>query len=327
MNEIKDLKRFCVLNKKRWFIVPLVMLIFTALLGGGYYLSKTVFAGEPVYRCKACYYVTYDEDEDDTVKLYYNAYTWLDVLKTDPLAGEVAKKLNLEKEYVASKINSPGLSDIRFLWIYIDDTDSQEAADIQNAFTEVLEEFAVSTGGFESITVWDAPSTGEIEEDFLIGRVVVFGLIIGFIAGVLILMYVSATDDRIFILRDPLKYGKASVTAVLFTDGTSYMTPGFKALKESGKDIFVYDRNGKKDAGYYEKAFDGVNVSVFDKESVSKIKDKDGAVLISVVSGEKGQILSLIEDEIKTLGFTDYCVVITDGNRKLYENYYGRELN
>ena len=327
MNEIKDLKRFCVLNKKRWFLVPLVMLIFTAVLAGGYYLSKTVFAGDTVYRCKACYYITYDESEDDTVKLYYNAYTWLDVLKTDPLAGEVAKKLNLEKEYVASKINSPGLSDIRFLWVYIDDTDREEAEKIQNAFIGVLDEFGASTDGFESITVWDAPSTGVVKDDFLIGRVAVFGLIAGFASGVLILMYVSAADDRIFILRDTLKYGKAAVIAVLFNDGSSYQTPLFASLKDSGKETVVYDRDGKKDSGFYEKAFEGCKITVCDKESVVKVKDKEVTVLIPVKSGEKGQVLGLYEHEIKTLGITEYYAVITDSDRKLYENYYGRELN
>ena len=44
MSEITDLKRFCILNKKRWYLIPVLMIGVSS--AGRYFLVMTLNAGD-----------------------------------------------------------------------------------------------------------------------------------------------------------------------------------------------------------------------------------------------------------------------------------------
>ncbi|MBR6344215.1 MAG: hypothetical protein IKR70_00595 [Lachnospiraceae bacterium] len=326
MSEITDLKRFCILNKKRWYLIPVLMIAGAVFFGGIYYIVMTLNAGDTVYRCKAYYYITFDEKEDETVTHYYNSYTWNDVLDCDLIAGRVAKNLGMEKQYIADVSSVPGLSDVRFFWVYVDTADKEESVKIQNAFADVLPEFAASTPGFDSIVLWDAPTVSSVTEDFVTGRVTVFGGCVGLIAGILLLMFLSAVDDRVYVMGDVKKYIDTDVAAVIFTDGTVYIRP---LLNQDNK-IYIYDRNGQYKSDYYRDALSKTvktgQINVTDKDAVNIVEDKKAILLVPVRMGDTGRGLSLAADEIKTLGFENVYALICDADKKMYEHYYGKSI-
>ena len=48
MSEIIDLKRFCILNKKRWYLIPVLMIAGAVLFGSIYFLVMT-FLGQYIH--------------------------------------------------------------------------------------------------------------------------------------------------------------------------------------------------------------------------------------------------------------------------------------
>ena len=327
MSEITDLKRFCILNKKRWYLIPVLMIAGAVLFGGIYYIVMTLNAGDMVYRCKAFYYITFDETEDETVTHYYNSYTWNDVLDCDLIAGRVAEKLGMEKQYIADVSSVPGLSDVRFFWVYVDTADKEESLKIQNAFADVLPEFASNTPGFDSIVLWDAPAVVSVTEDFVTGRVTVFGGCVGLLTGILLVMFLSASDDRVYVMGDVRKYIGTDTAAVIFADGSVYTKP---LLNQDDKK-YVYDRTGQYKSDYYidnlSKAVKKGQVNVADKTDVNGIEDKKAIMLVPVRMGDTGHGLSLAADELKTLGFENIYALICYADKKMYEHYYGKSIS
>ena len=326
MSEMADLKRFCILNKKRWYLIPLSVIIFALVFGGIYYLVKIVNAGDTVYRCKAYYYITFDEEEDETVTHYYNSYTWNDVLDCDKIAGRVAEKLGMEKQYIADVADVPGLSDVRFFWIYVDTNNKDEAVTIQNAFSDALTAFADETPGFDSIVLWTAPSVVSVTEDYVTGRVAVFGGCVGLLVGILLVMFFSATDDRIYVMRDVRKYIDTDAAAVIFSDSSVYIKPFLNVENK----ICIYDRAGEFKGEYYRnsiaKAVNNGEINVIDTGSVTGVDDKTSVMLVPIKMGDTGHSLSVSEDELKTLGFEKVYVLICDADKKMYEHYYGKDI-
>ena len=210
-----DWKRFWLLNRKAmWKLIPAILL-GCLLFGGVYLLNRVVFAEPDVYRSQVLYSITFEPEQNANIHHYYNDYTWNDILDSDQIAGVAAEALGYTKEEVAAAVSIPTMSDIRLIWVYAQHTDPHEAERIQSAIGEALILFAQRTDGFERIEVWDTNDTEVIEEDFLLGRNLVCGAIVGLVTAALWLCHKHAMDDSVYLERDvQQRYGVPAIGAV-----------------------------------------------------------------------------------------------------------------
>ena len=203
MTERFDLRRFLLLaGKKLWWVIVGAML-GALLFGGGYYLKKNVFAGSPQYRSDALYQITFTKEEQDVTQLYYNDYTWNDVLDSDEVAG-VAERMagGISKAQIAAATRVPTMSDIRLFHVYVEDGDPETAERIQNAISVALSTFPNRVEGFEEIVQWDRKPAELLTEKNLINRWSIAGGILGALVALLAVACVYVMDDTVRLEKD-----------------------------------------------------------------------------------------------------------------------------
>lgn len=341
MNERMDLKRYILLNKKRCLIVVLATILGAVIFGGVYYIKNVVMAGPDVYRCKAMYYITFDTEEYEAVHDYYNDYTWNTMLDSDKIGGKVAEKLGMDKQVIADITLIPTMSDIRMIWVYVDMEDSDKALQVQQAFSEELSNFSQIEAGFESIELWDGPTTEKIVNPVFVPRNVIFGGIVGFIAGVLILLYFNAKDSSVYTFEDfNARYGVYPL-GMIFKDGKDYAN---SSLREH-MDIFVNDTDIKELNIFYSEALSEGTENDFDVEAFKKnvlgnevkvnmlkhAKDNEffkkvrgdvvNIMLVKTGNDDYGPLTHAINNA-KLLGINIGAYILVDADESFYKAYY-----
>ncbi len=203
MAEGFDLRRFLLLatGKVWWLFIGAV--IGALLFGGGYYAKHTLKAEPAVYRSDALYYIAFTEGKQDVTQLYYNDYTWNDVLDSDEVAGIAAMMSGgLTKEQIAAATRVPTMSDIRFIHVYVDDSDPEVAEQIQNAIGVALSYFSHQVDGIDEIAQWDRKEPEIYKDKNLINRWLIAGAVLGAVCALLGVAYVYVMDDKIRLEKD-----------------------------------------------------------------------------------------------------------------------------
>lgn len=203
LQEKFDNRRFLLLNINKIWQIAVGVVTGTCLFAFLYYIKTDLLQGEPPYRAQTLYEITFDREQAGNIHDYYNDYTWNDILDSDQIAGRAAKKLgDLSKEEIAAATTIPTMSDIRFIWVYVDMESREQADRIMEAVGESLREFALATDGFSEISVWDVKETQQVREDSLTGRMAVAGAVIGALTACFIICFVNAMDDSVYTEQD-----------------------------------------------------------------------------------------------------------------------------
>lgn len=203
LQEKFDNRRFLLLNINKIWQIAVGAVAGACLFAFLYYLKTDILQGEPLYRARTLYGITFDREQVDNIHDYYNDYTWNEILDSDRIAGRAAEILgDLSKEEIAAATTIPTMSDIRFIWVYVDMESGEQADRVMMAIGESLREFALSTDGFKEIVVWDVKKTEQIREDSLIGRMTVAGAVIGALAACFVICFVGVMDDSICTEKD-----------------------------------------------------------------------------------------------------------------------------
>lgn len=203
MQEKFDNRRFFLLNLNKIWQMAVGAVVGACLFAFLYYLKTDLLQGEPLYRARTLYEITFDREQEGNIHDYYNDYTWNDILDSDRIAGSAAAKLgNVSKEEIAAATTIPTMSDIRFIWVYVDMETREQADRVMEAVGESLREFALTTDGFSEIAVWDVKETVQVREDTLIGRMTVAGAVIGGLAACFAIALANTMDDSVYTQRD-----------------------------------------------------------------------------------------------------------------------------
>ncbi|HAL01965.1 MAG TPA: hypothetical protein DCP07_01260 [Lachnospiraceae bacterium] len=189
MREDMDSRKIAILTLKKIWLAFVIAIVTAGLFLGIYLLKTKVFNGADVYRSDALYKIDFDDEKYDSTIIFYNDYTWNDVIDADIIAGKVAEKTGLSKEDIAAATSVPTMSDITLFHVYVDASDSSKAEAIQAGLEETLAEFADGEEGFVSITKWDQKKTYIYKDASHAGRVAVFGFVIGLIIGYIVVRF------------------------------------------------------------------------------------------------------------------------------------------
>ena len=316
MSESMDIKRFVLISRKRIWKIFAAAAVCAVACAVVYLLATYVFAGSFPYRCSAFYYIDFDQRTAKETQLYYNDFTWNDVIDSDMIAGRASQICGEAKKEIAEATSIPTSTDIRMIRVYVDMPDAETAEKVQKALGEALAAFAAEAEGFEAIRQWDYEGAALLKPENHCFRWTVFGVVCGLIAGFLLLMYDAAKDDGLYIEYDVKRFCGRTAAAVLFKDGSED--------KERIREFF----------GKLLKTAGSVALSCFEKEDaarVSKVKelipadcsvnDAADTVLLIAGWGEHGRRLRQYADELELLG-KKALIVIADADRKFFRKYY-----
>lgn len=203
LQEKFDNRRFLLLNLKKIWQIAVGAAAGACLFAFLYFLKTDILQGEPLYRAQTLYEITFDREQAGNIHDYYNDYTWNDILDSDQIAGRAAEKLgDIGKEEIAAATTIPTMSDIRFIWVYVDMESGEQADRVAAALGEALREFALATDGFSEIAAWDVKETNQIRENSLTGRMAAAGAVIGALAACFVICFSNAMDDSVYTEQD-----------------------------------------------------------------------------------------------------------------------------
>ncbi|MDE6744238.1 MAG: hypothetical protein K2J95_10215 [Lachnospiraceae bacterium] len=347
LQEKFDNRRFLLLNVNKIWQIAVGAVAGACLFAFLYYLKTDILQGEPLYRAQTLYGITFDREQVDNIHDYYNDYTWNEILDSDQIAGRAAGKLgDLSKEEVAAATTIPTMSDIRFIWVYVDMESREQADRVMAAVGEALQEFALATDGFTEIAVWDVKETGQIREISLIGRMTVGGAVIGALAACFIICFASAMDDSVYTEQDAEERLGVPPAGVIMKSGKQQPEFFEKELMENLKKLlgdklseekigiigilsadsvcgFSAEREKEYLKEVLEKCFPNAEVV---EASVEQTEGEDAdldASILPVPYGKKnGKTLELVWKDLSLQERLPDAVVIVGADEKFYRRYY-----
>ena len=152
MEQGMDMKRLVlVLGKKLWLL--LAAIICGAVSGGITYKVVThITNGEPEFRASADYYISFFESGPD----YYNAYTWDNILRDDPIVDYALTLLpkDITKDMVKAAVSGEMLGDYRILTVHVNAETKEKADLIAEAYQEALWNFGQEMTLLDKVEVW-----------------------------------------------------------------------------------------------------------------------------------------------------------------------------
>ena len=330
MKQLIDWKRIWVLfGKKIWLIV--LVTIAGAFIGAlGYKLVETVTSEGQFYRVSSDYYIFFNEDDNGVD--YYNAYTWDNILRDDPVVDVVMENIpsHISREEVKAAVTGEMVSDYRVLTVHVTSLDSEAVQIIADAYEVGLVEFANRIDLLNKIELW---SQGEIvpviENDYMIN----VGLFSGVASFCLILLLVSVfyiLDDSIYLEKDFTQRFTIPFLGMI----TKARSP---RCKQELKDNLAYIC--KEGDTYHLVAWDNqIDMETVDtlqemqpsiKGSVSVqgkdldvLRASDGAILVLPWAGKNGRIAKQLVCFLEKQDITIAGAVLTDADDTFLKAYY-----
>lgn len=200
MNQGMDLKRLVlVLGKKLWLI--LAATILGAVLGGmTYKVVKGITNGEPEYRASADYYISFFEDGAD----YYNAYTWDNILRDDPIVDYALTLLPKEitKDMVKDSVTGEMLSDYRILTVHVNAKSKEVADTIAAAYEKSLWHFGQEMDLLDKVERWSQEEAVLFEKNNKTMNAALLGAIIALLLVTFVVLFYYILEDAFYVERD-----------------------------------------------------------------------------------------------------------------------------
>ena len=182
-----DLKRlFLVLGKKIWLILAAV--VVGAVIGGiTYKVVTNITNGEPEYRASADYYISFFESGPD----YYNAYTWDNILRDDPIVDYALTLLpeEITKDMVKAAVSGEMLGDYRILTVHVNAETKEKADLIAEAYQKSLWNFGQEMALLDKVEVWSQEEAVLFEKNTKIANAAFLGALLALSLAVFVLLF------------------------------------------------------------------------------------------------------------------------------------------
>ena len=335
MKEPLNIKLLVLYLAKRIYVLAVGAVLGTLIFGGGYYLKTYVFAPASIYVATSQLYLTYSE-KVKIDNIYINDYTWQTLAESDACVDEALKELpeGYTGEYLRSVVKAGLESDVRLVTVTVSCENPDEAVLIAHAYEKAIARLGDRMEDVTEVQVFDsAKSAVKKGFDDRTPRMAVTGAVIGFVVALVLLLFVFAVDDSVYLPETTLvRYGIPTLlcfakkdTALSSWDETAAKNNLETVLEgkhtvcltdisaESGcgaEDIKPCLEGLKKLSGTAEiiKAVDGVNQNA---DVLDEIKASDGVILLLRAGQNNGKIAGRALDYLKIqkadiLGFVLY---------------------
>ena len=200
MEQSIDIKRLVlVLGKKIWLILAAV--VVGAVLGGITYKVVThITNGEPEYRASADYYISFFESGPD----YYNAYTWDNILRDDPIVDYALTLLPKEitKDMVKAAVSGEMLGDYRILTVHVNAETKEKADLIAKAYQESLWNFGQEMALLDKVEVWSQEEAIPFQKNTKTLNAAFLGALLTVVLTIFVLLFYYILEDAVYVERD-----------------------------------------------------------------------------------------------------------------------------
>ena len=332
MKEPLNLKLLMLFLLKKIWILLCGTVLMAVLFGGIYYLKNYVFAPAAEYVAISQLYLTYADDVR-LENVYINDYTWQTLADSDACVEEAKKNLSFDcsNEYLRDVATAGLESDVRLVTVTAESP--ERAVAIANAYEKAIQSLGERMVDVDEVQIFTSASTAVKKEwDNRTVRMSVTGAVVGFIASLVILLFVFAVDDSVY-LPETTKIRYGIPTLACFDKSGKYINDrqrketemNMNTVLEGKTKVFLSDISGPEgikseltdsireqlgEAGKVLLPADGI---LKNPEAVKEMKESDGViVLIKAGAGNGKQIeeaLDFLEvQELKVLGSILYDV-------------------
>lgn len=206
MKQGMDLKRLVlVLGRKLWLMLAAVIL--GAIFGGiTYKVITNITNGEPEYRASADYYISFFESGPD----YYNAYTWDNILRDDPIVDYALTLLPKEitKDMVKAAVSGEMLGDYRILTVHVNAPTKELADIIAKAYQQSLWNFGQEMDLLDKVELWSQEEAVLFEKNTKTVNAAFLGALIAELLVMFLLLFYYVLEDAVYVERDgELRFG------------------------------------------------------------------------------------------------------------------------
>ena len=311
MEQGMDLKRFVlILGKKLWILVAAA--VCGAVLGGITYKVVTKMTdGELEYRASADYYISFFESGPD----YYNAYTWDNILRDDPIVDYALTLLpeEITKDMVKAAVSGEMLGDYRILTVHVNAETKEKADLIAKAYQKSLWNFGQEMALLDKVEVWSQDEAVLFEKHTKTGNAAFLGALLTVILSVFVLLFYYLLEDAVYVERDAESRFNLPVYGLL--------TKGNDELQKR-----MFGDNLKA-------VFGDTKVETWNGEVIPAIEDcrdlgNAENVLVNIPWGRNNcRQVDRVLRQLKMQGVKVDGIMITDAEDKFVKAYYAMERN
>lgn len=312
------------------------------------YMAVTLFTRSHTYQADVQIYLHFKENQsDDRVYAYYNAYTWNDIVKSDQVedlieetlesdnfreeilsveekawleANEGAKKTLFSKARMKDVIRIELPSDLRIMWIYVTDKDPIYAAVLSRAAAEAMISFGEKSEVLRSVEIM---SIGEPQESVYVDRrlaAVLAGVVCGFFVSLLYLWARLLLSDAIYVPEEAERRYQLPVIGVMAPAGEDVSDMPDIFIREFRENLQVLLRQGRKWKIVTDLSKEGGDKIKLELESLREkvdhaLGESEGvhpAIVVKGVSRDSARVISIGEEGSETQ--TDSTAEVTKDN-------------
>lgn len=186
--------------RKIW-IVPVAVLIGTALVAGCHYYARTAARGGRTYQAESIFYIDFAEDAQGETYDYYNYFTWGEVIHTDFFLDSVYEEMSgrLSREEIASYVTASVDSDVRYLYVRCDTHSPELSLELASILEEILPRFADIRKEIRSIETAKAAATARDSSKLRMGNACFLGACLGLGISLFGILIALTLDTAIYL--------------------------------------------------------------------------------------------------------------------------------
>lgn len=312
-----DGKRFALCVKSKLWIILAAALAGALFAGGIYLLARFFTMGPPRYRAEVFFSIGYDiKIDDEQLKEFineYNAYTWGDMMKSDPVILPVMEAVpEVSREEIEASVGTDIASDPEFLTASFTTGDADLSNRIAAAYIGSMAGFAktMQGRGLTGIEAWKTIPATEVVPENKVLYAMELGAVLGFLVGALWLAGRYVLDDSVLLASD-------------FEKRYPYPVYGYRTVKPDVRWEKPLDANLTRLA--QKGAFREVPLAQAASADVDYDMLREAPVILLVEWGTPCmRYLGHVMENLKLQDVEIRGVVITETDNRFLRSYYGR---
>ncbi|MBQ7955092.1 MAG: hypothetical protein IJ282_05030 [Lachnospiraceae bacterium] len=342
-----DMKLLVLRFLKKIWIPVIAALLGAAIIGGGYWLIRTVTAGPAEYELTSSYYVEYGTDPQTGYEYtYINHASWDTWIKTDYFVDNIweealnsglqPEKYGIGKQDLPTFLAADLPSDLRMPISVVTTTDAELTEILAKAVEKAFVAFAGDQKEIDAIKVVDTSDVVPVDKDIRTFRACVLGAVLAvFFALICMLLYFIADDGIYLPWIFSCRYAVPALGAVAGYGEALHLLKGtaenvdyrFRDCKTVAVTAVEEDTDLKAVAALIEnentegKEFVCIPSILQVPEAAEKLRQMDGVLLLVRAGVCNGTQITKVLHELAIGECKVDGVLLTDADEKLIENY------
>lgn len=282
--------------------LPLLILLMAAgaVFGSALHLIAALAGARSLgYVSETEYYIEFAPGRYEA-RDYYNAFTWNDVMATDPIMDRVMTILGdgHDRDQVKEMITAEILSDVRYLTITVRGPDKDQVDAVRDALRISLEAFGAQKREFDEIYLIEELETVREQPQLFTGRAALLGAFLWASVGVFMIALRFSVGSAFYTRRDIMQglglpvygmtfgvgHGKKDGADSLIQGQARMLASSLQRLTSQEEEIFLLDGSDGRYAGaFLAELREGVGVDTSGMKVYETGQQTDKGVILAVV--------------------------------------------